>query len=152
KPAWISDHLCWTGVHGKNMHDLLPVPYTEEALAHIVDRIRQVQDFLGRPILIENPSTYLEYAASTMPEWEFMARLSEQSGCGLLGDVNNIYVSCFNHRYDPKTYVDTLPADRAIQVHLAGHAHKGKYILDDHGGQIIDDVWALYRYLISRTG
>ena len=151
-PPWISDHLCWTGIAHRNTHDLLPVPYTEEALSHIVDRIKRVQDFLGRPILMENPSTYLEFQSSQMPEWEFIARMAEEADCGLLLDANNVYVTCYNHRLDPKTYLDAIPADRVIQVHLAGHTHKGTHIVDTHNGAVIDEVWTLYRYLISRAG
>lgn len=151
-PPWISDHLCWTGVAHKNTHDLLPVPYTEEALNNIVSRIKQVQDVLGRPIVLENPSTYLEFTSSTMSEWEFIARMAEESGCGLLLDVNNVYVSCYNHRWDPKTYIDALPLNRVAQIHLAGHTNKGTHIIDTHDDRVIDEVWALYRYVISKAG
>ncbi len=151
-PPWVSDHLCWTGTAHKNTHDLLPVPYTEEALKHIVSRIKQVQDFLERPIVLENPSTYLEFTCSTMSEWEFIARMAEESGCGLLLDVNNIYVSCYNHRWDPKTYIDALPLHRVAQIHLAGHTNKGTHIIDTHDDYVIDEVWALYRYVISKSG
>lgn len=151
-PPWISDHLCWTGVAHKNTHDLLPVPYTEEALKNIVSRIKQVQDVLGRPIVLENPSTYLEFTSSTMSEWEFIARMAEESGCGLLLDVNNVYVSCYNHRWDPKTYIDALPLHRVAQIHLAGHTNKGTHIIDTHDDHVIDEVWALYRYVIAKAG
>jgi len=149
-PAWISDHLCWTGVAHRNMHDLLPVPYTEAALKHIVDRIKQVQDFLDRPIALENPSTYLEFTSSSMPEAEFMARMVEESGCWLLLDVNNVYVSCYNHRLDPKSYIDSMPLNRVVQVHLAGHENHTTHLIDTHNGPVIDDVWQLYRYVLSR--
>lgn len=152
KPAWISDHLCWTGVAHKNTHDLLPVPYTEEALDHIVARIRQVQDYLGMPIALENPSTYLEFSHSEMPEAEFIARMAQESGCNLLLDVNNVYVTCYNHRLDPKTYLDTLPMDRVIQVHLSGHSNKGTHIIDTHDDHVIDEVWDLYRYVVHKAG
>lgn len=152
QPAWVSDHLCWTGVAHKNTHDLLPVPYTEQALAHIVARIKTVQDVLGRPLVLENPSTYLEFSASSMPEWEFIARMAEQSGCGLLLDVNNIYVSCFNHKWDPKTYIDALPLRHVAQIHLAGHSHQGTHIVDTHDGPVIDDVWRLYKYVLNKKG
>ncbi|MCB2081606.1 MAG: DUF692 family protein [Rickettsiales bacterium] len=151
-PAWISDHLCWTGIAHKNTHDLLPVPYTEEALRHIVGRIREVQDTLEQPILLENPSTYLEFRDSSMPEWEFIARMAEEANCGLLLDVNNIYVSCYNHRWDPKQYLDAVPAERVVQIHLAGHTNKGTHIVDTHDGHVIDAVWDLYRYAIARLG
>lgn len=149
---WISDHICWTGVNGKNSHDLLPVPYTEEALRHMVDRIREAQDMLGRRLVLENPSTYVEFADSSMQEWEFIARLSEEADCGLLLDVNNVYVSAFNHRYDAKRYIDAMPKDRIVQMHLAGHLNCGTHIIDTHDGHVIDEVWDLYRYAVARKG
>ncbi len=149
-PAWISDHLCWTGVAHRNVHDLLPVPYTEASLKHIVKRIEQVQDFLGRPIALENPSTYLEFNSSSMPEAEFMARMVEESGCWLLLDVNNVYVSCYNHRLDPKSYIDSMPLNRVVQVHLAGHENHTTHLIDTHNGPVIDDVWQLYRYVVNQ--
>jgi uncharacterized protein (UPF0276 family) len=152
QPAWVSDHLCWTGVAHKNTHDLLPVPYTEEALKHIIQRIKEVQDYLGRPIALENPSTYLEFRHSTMPEAEFIARMAEASGCQLLLDVNNVYVTCYNHRLDPKTYLDTLPLARVIQIHLSGHSNKGSHIIDTHDAPVIDDVWSLYQYVVQKAG
>lgn len=142
--AWVSDHLCWTGVGGKNLHDLLPLPYTEEALRHCTRRVRQVQDFLERPLVLENPSSYVEFSGSTMPEWEFLARLAEDADCGLLLDVNNVYVSSFNHGFDPAAYVDAIPHDRVVQYHLAGHTHHGTHLLDTHSGPVVDEVWALY--------
>lgn len=152
EPAWISDHLCWTGVAHKNLHDLLPVPYTEEALRHIVTRVQQVQDYLGRPIALENPSTYLEFSSSQIPEAEFIAELARQSGCYLLLDVNNVYVSCFNHRLDPKQYLDALPMDRVVQIHLSGHSHCGTHIIDTHDDHVVDSVWALYGDVLDRAG
>lgn len=152
QPAWISDHLCWTGNAHKNTHDLLPVPYTEEALTHVVTRIKQVQDILGRPLIIENPSTYFEYNDSTMAECEFIARMAQDSGCGLLLDVNNVYVSCYNHRLNPKDYLDALPMEHVVQIHLAGHHNKGTHIVDTHDGHVVDGVWSLYRYVINKAG
>jgi uncharacterized protein (UPF0276 family) len=149
---WVSDHLCWTGVNGKNSHDLLPVPYTEDALKHIVSRIKQVQEFLGRNIVIENPSTYLEFTDSHITEWDFMARLAEEADCGLLLDVNNIYVSAFNHGYDAKRYIDAIPKDRIIQIHLAGHRNFGTHIIDTHDSHVIDEVWRLYAYALQTKG
>jgi uncharacterized protein len=149
---WISDHLCWTGVMGRNTHDLLPMPYTEEALRHTVARVKQVQDFLERPLALENPSSYVEFAASSMPEWEFLARLAEDANCALLLDVNNVYVSSFNHGFDPNVYVDAIPADRVVQYHVAGHTNKGTHILDTHSDHAVDEVWALYRRAWARTG
>ncbi len=151
-PVWISDHLCWTGIANKNTHDLLPVPYTEEALKHIIQRIKDVQDFLDRPIALENPSTYLEFKQSSMPEAEFIARMAEESGCNLLLDVNNVYVTCYNHRLDPKTYLDTLPLDRVIQIHLSGHTNKGTHIIDTHDDYVVDEVWRLYKYVVLKSG
>jgi hypothetical protein len=152
KPAWISDHLCWTGVAHKNTHDLLPVPYTEEALKHIIKRIHEVQDFLEHPIALENPSTYLEFKSSTMPEAEFIARMAEESGCNLLLDVNNVYVTCYNHRLNAKQYLDTLPLDKIIQIHLSGHSNKGNHIIDTHDDHVVEDVWNLYKYVIHKSG
>jgi hypothetical protein len=149
---WVSDHLCWTGVLGRNVHDLLPMPYTEEALRHTVARARAVSDFLERPLVLENPSSYVEFAASSMPEWEFLARLAEAADCGLLLDVNNVYVSAFNHGFDPRVYIDALPADRVVQYHLAGHTHKGTHIIDTHSDHAVPEVWELYARSVRRTG
>ena len=152
QPAWVSDHLCWTGVAHKNSHDLLPVPYTEEALKHIVRRIGQVQDFLGRSIALENPSTYLEFKASHIPEAEFIAAMVRESGCQLLLDVNNVYVTCYNHRQDTQAYIDALPLERVVQIHLSGHRHMGTHIIDTHDDHVADAVWALYRQVIAQAG
>lgn len=151
-PAWVSDHLCWTGVAHKNTHDLLPLPYTEESLKHIIKRIQEVQDTLGRPIALENPSTYLEFKHSTIPEAEFIAAMAKESGCHLLLDVNNVYVTCFNHRLNPKTYLDALPLGQVIQIHLSGHSNKGNHIVDTHDDYVVDEVWNLYKYVIDRAG
>jgi uncharacterized protein (UPF0276 family) len=151
-PVWITDHLCWTGIAHKNSHDLLPVPYTEEALKHIVKRIKQVQDYLGRPLALENPSTYLEFKTSHIAESEFIARMAEESGCNLLLDVNNVYVSCYNHRLDAKAYIDALPLDKVIQIHLSGHSNMGTHIIDTHNDHVIDEVWALYKYIVFKAG
>ena len=132
KARWVSDHLCWTGVMGRNTHDLLPMPYTEDALRHTVARVKQVTEVLERPLVLENPSSYVEFAASTLTEWEFLARLAEESDCGLLLDVNNVYVSSVNHAFDPAVYIDSIPAHRVVQYHLAGHTNKGTHILDTH--------------------
>ena len=152
QPAWLSDHLCWTGIAHKNSHDLLPVPYTEEALKHIVSRIKQVQDFLGRPIALENPSTYLEFKSSHIPEAEFITRMAEESGCYLLLDVNNVYVSSYNHRHDAKAYIDALPLDKVVQIHLSGHTNKGTHIIDTHDDHVVKEVWALYKYVVHKAG
>jgi uncharacterized protein (UPF0276 family) len=149
---WVSDHLCWTGTAGKNTHDLLPMPYTEEALSHVVSRVRQVQDFLGAPLALENPSTYAEFAGNAMSEWEFLGRLAEESDCALLLDVNNIYVSARNHGFDALTYLDAVPFDRVVQVHVAGHTDYGTHILDSHIGPVIDPVWRLLGLAHERAG
>ena len=151
KPAWVSDHLCWTGIAHKNTHDLLPVPYTEEALQHLIDRIKQVQDILQRPLMLENPSTYLEFSSSSMPEWEFLTRMAEGADCGLLLDANNIYVSCYNHRWDAKEYIDALPLERVAQIHLAGHSNKGTHIIDTHDNHVVEEVWNLYGYIMNKA-
>jgi uncharacterized protein (UPF0276 family) len=152
RAPWVSDHLCWTGVAGRNVHDLLPMPYTEEALRHVTARVRQAGEILERPLVLENPSSYVEFAASTMPEWEFLARLAEDADCGLLLDVNNVYVSAFNHGFDAAAYVDAIPADRVVQYHLAGHTHQGTHIVDTHSDHAVPEVWALYARACARTG
>jgi uncharacterized protein len=152
RAQWVSDHLCWTGVMGLNSHDLLPMPYTEEALAHTVRRVKNVSEILERPLVLENPSSYVEFAASSMTEWEFLARLAEEADCGLLLDCNNIYVSAFNHGFDANAYVDGIPADRVVQYHLAGHTNKGTHIIDTHSDYVIDEVWNLYARSWARTG
>lgn len=152
KPKWISDHLCWTGTQGINLHDLMPLPYTEEALAHLVARITQVQDFLGQRILLENVSSYLTYQHSTLSEWEFLRAVAQQADCLILLDINNIHVSAHNHGFDPLTYLAAMPADRIQQIHLAGHLNKGDYSIDTHDHEIIDSVWNLYAESVKRFG
>ena len=152
RAAWVSDHLCFTGVLGRNTHDLLPLPYDEATLRHVSRRVKQVQDALERPLVLENPSTYLAYARSSMTEWEFLQALCDATGCGLLLDVNNVYVSSYNHGFDPRQYIDAVPADRVVQVHLAGHTNKGTHIVDTHDGRAIAAVWKLYARLTARTG
>ncbi len=144
EPAWFSDHLCWTGVDHKNMHDLLPLPYTEESVTHIADRISAVQDYLGRQMLIENLSSYITYTQDAMSEWEFLTAVCERADCNILLDVNNIYVSSFNHHFDPLEYLHGVPAERVWQHHLAGHQNNGNLIIDTHDEAIIDPVWDLY--------
>ncbi len=152
RAAWVSDHLCWTGVAGRNTHDLLPMPLDEPALRHVTARVREVSDFLERPLVLENPSSYLEFATSSMPEWEFLARLAEDADCGLLLDVNNVYVSSVNHGFDANVYVDAIPADRVVQYHLAGHLNKGSHLLDTHSDHARPEVWELYARAVKRTG
>ena len=152
KPKWISDHLCWTGTEGINLHDLMPLPYTEEALKHLVKRIGEVQEFLGQRILLENVSSYLTYQHSTISEWEFLKEVSQQADCLILLDINNIHVSAHNHGFDPLTYLEAMPADRIQQIHLAGHLNKGDYSIDTHDHEIIDSVWELYAESVRRFG
>lgn len=149
---WLGDHLCWTGVAGKNGHDLYPVPTNEESLKWVVGRIRQIQDFLERPLVIENPSTYVSFTADSMSEEEFLARMAEDSDCALLLDVNNVYVSSRNHGFDPIDYLEKIPLDRVVQIHLAGHTDKETHCIDTHDGVVIDEVWRLYDWVMKRAG
>lgn len=152
QPGWVSDHLCWTGTKGLNMHDLLPLPYTQEALLHVSERIQRVQDILGRRLVIENPSTYVAFAADQMPEWEFVGEMLRRADCELLLDVNNVYVSSVNHGFDPRHYIDALPAARVRQIHLAGHETHGGYLIDTHDHPVCEAVWQLYAYTLQRCG
>jgi uncharacterized protein (UPF0276 family) len=142
---WVSDHLCWTGVSGKNTHDLLPLPLTEEALRHTAQRVREVQDFLEAPLVLENPSTYVEFRGGTLREWEFLKALVEEADAGILLDVNNIYVSSRNHGFEPEDYLRELPMDRVVQIHVAGHTDHGTHVIDTHVGPVADPVWQLLR-------
>jgi uncharacterized protein (UPF0276 family) len=152
RAAWVSDHLAFTFAGGRNSHDLLPLPYTEEALRHVAARVREVADFLERPLLLENPSSYLSFSHSTMAEHDFLVALAEEADCGLLLDVNNVYVSARNHGFDPAAYLDAIPAERVVQVHLAGHTDKGTHLLDTHSAPVAEPVWALHRRLVERIG
>jgi uncharacterized protein (UPF0276 family) len=152
EPAWISDHLCWSSFGGHTGHDLWPLPYTEEALAHVAGRIARVQDRLGRQILVENVSSYLTFRHSTMTEWEFLGALAERADCGLLLDVNNVHVSAHNHGFDAAAFVDGVPAARVGQLHVAGHRREPTHLLDTHDHPVADAVWALQRRAIARTG
>lgn len=149
---WVSDHVCWTGVTGLNTHELLPLPLTEAALGHVVRRIRVVQDVLGRPLVLENPATYLSYAGAEMPEWEFLGRMAEDAGCGLLLDLNNVHVSGTNHGFDPVAYIRALPAERVVQLHLAGHTDVGTHLVDSHDTPVSPSVWELYRVAVEHFG
>ncbi len=151
-PAWISDHLCWTGVKNTNLHDLMPLPYTEEALTHVSERVREVQDILGRRILLENVSSYVTFRDSSLTEWEFLAEISRRADCLILLDINNIYVSSHNHHFDSHDYLAGIPAERVQQFHLAGHTHEGNLIIDTHDQPIVDPVWKLYEEAIRRFG
>jgi len=152
QPRWISDHLCWTGVLGLNAHDLLPIPLNEESLRHVVLRVRQVQDFLERPLILENPSSYVTFSQSTISEWDFLRHLARESGCGLLLDVNNVYVSSVNHDFDPYEYLAALPHEHIVQCHLAGHTDCGTHRIDTHDDHVIGPVWELYREAHRLTG
>jgi len=145
KPAWISDHLCWTGVLTTNSHDLLPLPLNEESLKHVCSRIKQVQDYLERPLVIENPSTYASFKHSDIPEHEFLKLMTEETGCGLLLDVNNVYVSSFNNDFDLVEYIQGIPHDKIVQMHLAGHQNMGNYIVDTHDREVTNQVWKLFQ-------
>jgi uncharacterized protein (UPF0276 family) len=152
EPAWISDHLCWTGVAGKNLHDLMPLPYTDEALKHVAQRVRTVQDILGRRILLENVSSYVTFRDSRVSEWDFLRAVAEEADCLILLDVNNIYVSSINHEFDPREYLAAIPVERVQQIHLAGHQNHGDYLIDSHDHPVPDPVWALYADAVRRFG
>lgn len=151
-PAWVSDHLCWTGVAGVNTHDLLPMPLNEESLRHVAERVRQVQNFLERPLVLENPSSYLEFKDSTIAEWDFLSELVRETGCGLLLDVNNVYVCGYNHGFDPEHYIRSMPHDAVVQIHLAGPTDCGRYLVDTHDQPVPARVWELYRLAQELTG
>ncbi|HCE5342852.1 DUF692 domain-containing protein [Legionella pneumophila] len=152
EPKWISDHLCWTGVHQRNMHDLLPLPYTEKMISHIVERVKSVQDFYQRQLVLENVSSYITYKQSEMTEWEFLSEIANRADCFILLDINNIYVSAFNHGFDSETYLNHIPVNRVQQFHLAGHMNCGEYIIDTHDHPVIKEVWELYAKAINRFG
>lgn len=152
EPVFISDHLCWTGVHGVNLHDLLPVPYTQEALDHVVARVQHVQDYLGQAIALENVSSYVQFSHSEMSEWEFIAELTKRTGCWLVFDVNNVFVSAFNHEFDAHAFIAGVPKDRIVQFHLAGHEHNMSHIVDTHDAIVCDEVWDLYRTAVRHFG
>jgi uncharacterized protein (UPF0276 family) len=149
---WVSDHLCWALAGGVHMHDLLPLPYNEPTVRWVAERVRAVQDALGVRFALENVSSYMTYAASEMTEWEFVTAVAEEADCALLLDVNNVFVSAYNHGFDPDAYVDGVPHDRVVQIHLAGHTHRGTHILDTHDDHVVDGVWELYRRALRRTG
>jgi uncharacterized protein (UPF0276 family) len=152
EPAWVSDHLCWTSFGGRHTHDLLPLPYTEESLAHVVERVKRVQEALGRRILLENVSSYVTFSESTIPEWEFLDAVAKQTGAGILLDVNNVVVSAKNHGFDAVRFVDAITPEHVAQIHLAGHTDKGDWLLDSHVGPVPSSVWALYRRAVRRFG
>jgi uncharacterized protein len=152
EPKWISDHLCWTGVHGVNLHDLLPVPYTQEALDHVVERVSRVQDVLGRRLTLENVSSYVTFGDSEMSEWEFVSEVATRADCWLLFDVNNVYVSAFNHGFSTDDFLHGVPRDRIVQFHVAGHSHEESHIIDTHDHPVCDEVWDFYRETVAHFG
>lgn len=152
EPLWISDHLCWTGVAGRNLHDLLPLPYSEEAIGHVAARVMRVQEFLGQQILLENVSSYVSYRASTVTEWEFLAEVARRADCLILLDVNNIYVSARNHGFDPLAYLGGVPGERVQQIHVAGHDDCGNHVIDTHASPVCNPVWELYGEALRRCG
>jgi uncharacterized protein (UPF0276 family) len=152
EPAWVSDHLCWGTSGGHYAHDLLPLPYTEEALHHVAARIARAQDVLGRRLLVENVSSYVAFRHSTMSEWEFLAAVADEADCSILLDVNNVYVSARNHGFDAERYLTALPVRRVAQIHLAGHSDLGTHLLDTHDGPVAPAVWQLYRSAVRRFG
>jgi uncharacterized protein (UPF0276 family) len=152
QPKWISDHLCWTGVHGVNLHDLLPIPYTREALNHIILRVHKVQEVLGREIALENVSTYVRLEHSEMTESDFISELTQRTGCWLLLDINNVFVNAFNHGYDALTFLNGIPTDRVVQCHVAGHSDMGSHLVDTHDHPVRGEVWDLYRSALKRFG
>ena len=152
EPEWISDHLCWTGVGGANLHDLLPLPHTEEALRHVITRVQRVQEFLGRRLLLENVSSYVSFCDSTLTEWEFLGAVAEGADCLILLDINNVQVSSVNHGFDAHAYLSGIPRERVRQFHLAGHQARGAYLVDTHDHPVPDPVWELYRAALRRFG
>ncbi len=152
EPRWVSDHLCWTGVGGRNLHDLLPLPYSEEALRLVSERVLRVQEKLRRRIALENVSSYMSYTADAMPEWEFLAAVAERADCGILLDINNVFVSAHNHGFDADAYIAAIPPERVFQFHLAGHSEQGGLLIDTHDHHVRDEVWALYARAVRRFG
>jgi uncharacterized protein (UPF0276 family) len=152
QPRFISEHLCWTGVDGENLHDLLPLPFTKETIEHLTSRILKVQEFLGGRILLENISSYLTFKHSEMAEWDFLSEVSKRADCGILLDVNNVYVNSINHGFDPKYYLQNLPQDRIGQIHLAGHSKQGDILIDTHDGPVSSEVWDLFRLAVKLFG
>ena len=149
---WASDHLCWNGARGLHLHELLPLPLTDEAVEHVASRVREIQDTLGVPFAFENVSSYLTFRADSMPEWDFVSAVAERADCGILLDVNNVFVSARNHGFDSGRYLDSLPVDRVLQIHLAGPTDMGRYLLDSHGAHVRPEVWSLYRHACRRFG
>jgi len=149
---WVSDHLCWTGVGGHPLHDLVPLPYCEESIRHVAARVREVQDRLSRRIALENVSSYMSFAGDAMPEWEFLTAVAQEADCGILLDVNNVFVSAWNHGFEASDYIDAIPPERVFHVHLAGHSESPPLLIDTHDHPVRDEVWDLYAYTLRRTG
>lgn len=152
RPSWISDHLCWTGVSGTNLHDLLPLPYADDVIVHVANRVRRVQDRLGRRIALENVSSYLSFESDGMSEWDFLVAIAEEADCGILLDINNVFVSAHNHGFDAVKYIDSIPAERVFQIHLAGHSQSGEMLIDTHDHPVTDPVWTLFERAIENIG
>jgi hypothetical protein len=152
RPEWLSDHLCWTGVSGRRLHDLLPLPYSDETVRHVAERVKRVQDRLGRRIALENVSSYMSFTADAMPEWEFLCEVADRSDCGILLDVNNVFVSAHNHGFDAREYVDAIPPERVFQIHLAGHSESPPLLIDTHDHSVCAGVWSLYEHTVRRLG
>ena len=152
KPRWVSDHLCWTGVGGRSLHDLVPLPYCEEAVEHVAARVREVQERLERRIALENVSSYMSYARDEMSEWDFLLRVAESADCGILLDVNNVFVSAHNHGFDAREYLDAIPPERVFQIHLAGHSEEPPLLIDTHDHPVREEVWELYAHALARLG
>jgi hypothetical protein len=152
EPMWVSDHLCWTGAHGRKLHDLMPLPFTREALNVVARNVHQAQEVLQQPLVLENVSSYVEFAASEMTEWEFLTEICNVTGCKLLIDINNIYVSAFNHGFSPTEFVHGVPAGSVMQFHLAGHQNNGDHLIDTHDHPVCDGVWDLYQTALEYTG
>lgn len=151
-PLWFSDHLCWTGINQTNLHDLLPLPQTDLVISHVVDRIDQVQNMMGKRMLIENVSSYVTFKDSNIPEWEFITQIAKRSGCGILLDINNVYVNAFNHKFDPVKYIRAIPKELVGQFHLAGHTDRGSYLIDTHSAKMLDQTWDLYKLAVEQFG
>jgi uncharacterized protein (UPF0276 family) len=149
-PPWFSDHLCWSKHAHQNLHNLMPLPYTEDVITYVAERIRIIQDFIEKPMLVENVSSYVEFTDSDMPEWTFISQIAEKANCGILLDINNIYVSAFNHNFNPQAYLDAMPAERVFQFHIAGHTDKGTYLLDTHDHAVKEGVWDLYKQALNK--
>lgn len=152
QPMWVSDHLCWTGAHGRKLHDLMPLPFTQEAIEVVTRNVHHAQDVLQRPLVLENVSSYVEFDCSEMTEWEFLTEICEATGCKLLFDINNVYVSAFNHGFSADEFINGIPIESVMQFHLAGHQNNGDHLIDTHDHQVCDGVWDLYRKALQRFG